>query len=93
MLGRRFLLIRVFANSRLISTFFISLDRAIFWPCSHKRLRSLPEQLSLEVTNMPGTAKVLSSNLTRTCFFFRTGNILYQIKLSDNYLSAYLLSA
>ena len=42
---------------------------------------------------MPGTANVPGSNLTRTCFFFRTGNILFQVKLSAAYLSAYLLSA
>ena len=42
---------------------------------------------------MPGTEKVLGSNLTRTCFFFHKGNMLFQIKLSANYLSAYLLSA
>ena len=40
---------------------------------------------------MPRTAKVLSSNLTRT--FFQTGNNLFPIKLSVNDLSAYLLSA
>ena len=40
---------------------------------------------------MPGTAKVLGSNLTRTCFL--TGIILIHIKLSASYLSAYLLSA
>ena len=39
---------------------------------------------------MPGTEKVLGSALTRTCFFFQTGYILFQIKLSANYLSAYL---
>ena len=41
---------------------------------------------------MPGTAKVLDWNLTRTCFFFKR-EILFQIKLSADYLSAYLLSA
>ena len=41
---------------------------------------------------MPGTAKALGSNLTRTCFF-HTGNILFQLKLSAKYLSAYQLSA
>ena len=46
---------------------------------------------SLEVTNMPRTAKLLGSNLTKT-FFFKL-EILFQIKLSANYLSAYLLSA
>ena len=30
---------------------------------------SFPGQLSLDVTNMPGTAKVLGSNLAETCFF------------------------
>ena len=42
---------------------------------------------------MPWTAKVLGLNLSRTCFFFQTGNIQFQIKLSANYVSAYLLSA
>ena len=27
---------------------------------------------------MPGTVMVLGSSLTRTCFFFQTGNILFQ---------------
>ena len=29
---------------------------------------------------MPGTAIFLGSNLTRTCYVFQTGNILFQIK-------------
>ena len=45
--------------------------------------------LSLEVTNMPETAKFLGSYLTSTCFFFI---ILFQIKFSANYLCANLLS-
>ena len=37
---------------------------------------------SLESTNMRGTTKVLlGSNLTRTCFFFQTENIVFQILL------------
>ena len=31
----------------------------------------VPGQLSLEVTNMPRTAKVRGSNLTRICSFFK----------------------
>ena len=43
------------------------------------------------VTNMPGTAKVLGLNLTRTttCFFFQTRNFLsqeYSIKYSASYV-------
>ena len=30
---------------------------------------SVPGQLSLEVTNMPGTAKFMGLSLTRFCFF------------------------
>ena len=40
---------------------------------------------------MPETAKVLGSNLSRN--FFSNWKILFQINLSANYLSAYLLSA
>ena len=43
-----------------------------------------PGQLSLDVTNMPGTAKVLGSNLAETCFF-QTGKFLLQIKLSAGF--------
>ena len=32
-----------------------------------------------------GTAKVLGSYLTRTCFFFQTGIFLFQLQLSANY--------
>ena len=53
---------------------------------------SVPGQLSLEVANIPGTSKFLGSSLTRTCFFFKQ-KMLFQLKLSANYLSAYLLSA
>ena len=42
---------------------------------------------------MPGTETVLGLNLTRNCFFFQTRKVLFQIKLSVNYLSAYLLSS
>ena len=42
---------------------------------------------SLEVTNTPGTAKVLVSNLT-ALFFLQT-----EIELSAYYLSAYVFSA
>ena len=41
---------------------------------------SLSGTLSLEVTNTPGMVKVEGSNLTRTCFFFQTGNIPFQKK-------------
>ena len=34
------------------------------------QIRSVPSALSLEVTNLTGTAKVVGSNLTGTCFFF-----------------------
>ena len=40
---------------------------------------------------MPGTAKVLGLNLTRNCFFFQTGNILFQIKISAKHLFTCLL--
>ena len=42
---------------------------------------------------MPGTAKVLGFESDQYLFFFQTENILFQMKLSANYLSAYLLSA
>ena len=42
---------------------------------------------------MPETAKVLISNLTKTSFFFETGNIPLQIKLLANSLPAHLLAA
>ena len=51
LLGRTFLLIRVFAklrvfaSSRLISTFFMSLDRAAFWSSSRKCFRSAASPL------------------------------------------------
>ena len=61
------------------TTVFPGLISAIF----HNVLKflSVPGQLSLEVTNMPGTIKALGSNLTRTCFFFQTGDVLFQIKI------------
>ena len=42
---------------------------------------------------MPGTAKVLGSNLTRSVFFFQTGNVPFHKKLSAHYLPSYVLSA
>ena len=45
-------------SSRRMSTLF----HIIF------KFRSVPGQFNLEVTTMPGTAKFLGSNLTRTCF-------------------------
>ena len=35
---------------------------------------------------MLGTAKVVGSNLSRICFFFQTGNVLFQIKFPANYV-------
>ena len=45
----------------------------------------------LEVTNMPGMAKILASNSTGTCFFLQPRNIPFQIPF--HCLSAYVLSA
>ena len=42
---------------------------------------------------MSGKAKCPGSNLTWTCFFFQTGNVLLQINVPANELSVYLLSA
>ena len=48
--------------------------------------------LSREVTNMPGKAKVLGLNLTRTCFFCK--RLKFRLKkFQAYYLSAYVLSA
>ena len=46
----------------------------------HNELKflSLSGSHSLEAANSPGMAKVLSSNLTRTCFFFQMGNSPFQ---------------
>ena len=64
-------------------------------PCftMYSKIFGVPGKLSLEVTNMPRTAKALGSSLTRTCFFFQMENILFQKKISANYLSAYLYPA
>ena len=53
---------RVFANLRLISTFFISLDRAAFWSCSRKCLRSAASPLCyvMHLRKPPGICAVLS---------------------------------
>ena len=72
-------------SSGLTSTLFNNVFKILSVPC----------QVSPEVTNMPGMAKVLGSSLTRTCFFFKhfCKMLVLQKKLSTNCLSAYLLSA
>ena len=75
---------------RLLADSYIEITRAI----STLRLiqLTLSGTLSLEVTNMPGTAKVLGSNLIRACFFFSNEVFRSKKKLSAYYVSAYFLS-
>ena len=40
---------------------------------------------------MPGTAKILRSNLGSACFFFQTRTILFQTKFSASYVSTYVV--
>ena len=63
-------------SSGLTSTLFKNVFKILSVPC----------QVSPELTNMPGMAKVLGLSLTRTCFFFKQ-EILFKKKWYANYLS------
>ena len=56
-------ILRLMTHSYIVITLAISTLRLI--------QLALSGTLSLEVTNTPGTAKVLGSNLIRACFFFK----------------------